>query len=521
MCTIKPNSCNFTSCSAWGILNRELVLPDFNDFDMGISDCYPTFSCCNLIGYEMGVKRILGFVALFLFICLVIYHKMKYKSWLFNNWVEDSIFTIFDPLKKENDESEDNTENEDSDPSITPKKKKSLPNTEEIVDKFKQEIKKTHGPGGKNVYLFDWEQNFCLCCSPSWIKNVYMPLHKCFSRFSDCLHTVVFNKINLKYCSYYCVVFAFMFFRPMDYLFSFFLANPCYGGHEGPKSLFLIWDLFSSTIYTLNVYFLVTLIVLRRELQGINPNDKKGRQELFFFTFHKGLGFGILIFSIKLLLMANTGRYFPEIGSDPARAFYSLGRQLIFLTVIMKSCFRKRTAIKNDCDFAKEECKISMMKHFLDRNSLGKSSVFKFFQKEGGDLEERKEGEYNFDANRLKNFLDDVKRKKLGRLVKMFKINDEQNFQNPLLKTSKTSSMPKWTVWLLSLDFCLVIVTDVFELTSYKFTNPNDSQQYCQIYNSFTTISLVVKVLELFILPFLCSQTVRKINYFGKEEDNL
>ena len=148
MCT-KPNHCNFTSCSAWGTLNRELVLPDFNNFDMGLSDCYPTFSCCNLIGYEMGVKRILGFVALFLFICLVIYHKMKYKSWLFNNWVEDSIFTIFDPLKKENDESEGNTENEDSDPSITPKKKNLCQILKKLLTNLNRKSRKTTVPEAK------------------------------------------------------------------------------------------------------------------------------------------------------------------------------------------------------------------------------------------------------------------------------------------------------------------------------------------------------------------------------------
>jgi len=504
-------------CTGLHFLNHDILTPDFSTFNLRLMNLYPNPSECVLNNYGMAIKRILGFVALFLFLCILCYHKYKYKTFHMKKWVDQSIFTIFDAKKSSNSRKQDiNDPNENHNDLNSPEKKIHNNDEEEENNEFKEDdFQKRNGLESKNVYIFDWESYCCLCCPKCWLKNVYNPITDFFSAMIKRFSNFISKFISLKSFSFYCVVFCFMLFRPFDYIFSMILANNCVTDEEGYKYLFMFWDLFSSFIYQFNVYFLVTFIVLRRELQRIDPKDKLARAELLRFTFNKGLGFGVLIFLIKFLLMANTGRYFPEIGSDPALSFYSLARQLIFLSLILKSLLRRRNAIKTDCEVVKEEAKIYLMLNYLYKNSIGKTNVFKYLQIES--LNHAKEIIY--DEERLARYLDAQNQQKTLEMVKIFEINDAQNFKNVLLKSSRASSYPRYTIWALSLDFFFDMVGDLLSLASYKLTYLL-GVEFCHYFNFFFSLSLIAKVIELFLLPYLLFLTVKKKNFFGKEMDS-
>lgn len=277
--------------------------------------------------------------------------------------------------------------------------------------------------------------------------------------------------------------------------------------------VFFLWDLLSASVYTFTVYFLVTFVVLRRELQRIGSRDNRSRREMLMFTFRKGLVFGLMLLAFKLLLMLCTGRLVHEASSESSAigAVYSLAREVLFLSVLFKGLLRRRHAIKTDCDVVKEEAKIYLMLSFLYKKGIGRPTVVRFFRSE---LAQSKELQFN--KTRLKGELRRCREAKLRELEKTLEINDVQNFRNVLLKSHKSSVYPKRAILIMSVIFAAILISDCLSLGSFMLIPQN--QVSCNYYGTFIVLKWITKFLEFYYLPYLLTKTVQKRVFFGEEE---
>ena len=476
------------------------------DFDIP----YPSFDECNIEKVFMTITHCISMSAILMFIGILIYHKIRYKTYKFDKWVNKSIFTLFDDYYMSKF-----INNSVSDFSILQTEVIKSPEQVLCVKK-RTNSKLSDWVHRKNVYIFDCEQYCCLCCCDFWVVSLYNPiLNKLKLKYREMKR---FFYGNIKIMAFYSVSYGFMLFKPIEYILSLFLANPCIIPTDGYNNyillIFVFFDLVLSFWYTFNIYFLMAFITLRREIQRIDPRDKLARAYVLRFTLLKGLIFGFFIFILKILLIWNSGRYFYEISKSSPLAVYTIGRQLIFLSLMAKSVlFCKNMAIKNDDDILKEESKIfKMQNYFYKRNirSIGVIAVIEQLK-----LNNRDHNEYN--EEKLNKEIEDVYSDKIKELETIFQINDAQHFKNILIKTRNTSKYTKGTAFFILLDCFLVTSANVMILASFSL-DKND--EICLYETVIDVLMLIVSVMEHFIIPYFIFKAVRTKNFFGKEEIN-
>ena len=479
------------ACSFFKFLNQDpllfdIVNPDFNVVDID----YPSLTDCNFKEFEfdLALNRIVRFSAILLFIGVLLYHKYQYKTFFFKNWVDDSIFTLLDVYYHA--------------------KKSKLDHSISVSQEF------SNCALHKNVYIFDFETYCCLCCHPYWIHHVYYPLKKFLKEKS--LKIKMFFLKNSKTISYYSITFGFMLFKSIEDVLSLLLANNCLIKNQTLITIFVLLDLFLTFWYTFNIYFLMSFLTIRREIQRIDQKNQLERAYILYFTLAKGFFFGLLVFLIKVVLIFNTGKFFYEIGRSPALALYSLGRQLIFLSLLGK-CVGKNMAIKNDCEVLKEESKIFLMQNFIYKKSIGITNVVKILENEYNEDPKN----FKYDGERLSKKLEEVCNDKIEELEKIFQINDSQIFKNVLIKSSKTSKYPKRIAFLIFLDCFLYVIIDIMILASFKMSRDEDAKDLKCNYHIFINIVItIVAAMECFLMPYYIFYTVKRRTFFGNEENS-
>lgn len=465
MCT-KYKDCDDAS----DYLNSPPLL--FTTMDFCLQNNIPSFFKCNhdLGGYFFLIIRIISILIIVVF-CVVLIWKRKRIA----TWIDNSIFAYFDDYKKES--------------------------YEEIgIDDNSDEIGKNETKN--NVYIFDFEKYCCQNCCDIWKKFIYEKIIK------NCLKNAIIEPLkNILYkyrknVSFFLVVFGLMIFRPLEYILSLFFANSCICSYNFSPIIFVFIDLFLSFFYTFNFYFLIAMICLRREIQRIDPLDKLRRAQFFHFTFLKGLYFGILVLIVKLLLIANTGRYFYEIGISSDFACYSLGRQLIFLSLLIKNFIKKKKAIKNNCNVLREVSTLNNIEDYIYKNSLGIETIDELIKQDDNQMENFRE--------EIKKKIEEKKKHKICEVNKILEINEKQNFKNIIFKKSYSSNWPKFTTFLIFIDCLIVATVDIMVLLSIT-KNETD----CNYQSAFLGISFVVIIIEQSMSAIFFFKTVDKKMFFG------
>lgn len=481
------------SCSSFSdYFNAKPVFFNISDFDLGVS-CLPCENPSDFIEYHTMIIRIIAIIAIILFIIYIFVLKRSHISHL-----DDSIFKYF------NDDFVDRKEEKKQNEEL-----QQIPLLErgEIRENPRPQAKKRQ----KNIYICDFQTYCCERLIPSCFRG---KLWKYIYDDSDDFNLTIknmsfFTKFLFKYrkkLSFYLVIYGFMLFRPLEYILSIFLANECIEYNSYYRIGFVIVDTILSFCYTMSIYFLMAFLTVRKEMQEIPKDHHEQRAEILNFSFMKGFYFGVIIMIVKILLIANTGRFFSEIGRSTDWALYSLIRQMIFLSLLLRSVLFKKKAIKNNSYYLRKESNLIQTRNYIQKNPIGLFTINK--------IDKKNTNEQLFKQN-LSDKLDKEIDLKIKTIEKIYEINElKGNFKVVLMKKD-SSSYPKYTSFMIVLDCCIVAVAAIMILFSYKIP-----QSYiCSYEGAIDSLYYIMMLLEQFVSPLLLFKTVKIENFFSKEEE--
>ena len=342
------------------------------------------------------------------------------------------------------------------------------------------------------IHLFD-------CCKLSCFAFISKPIFDFFEKILFPMKKWFWR--NSKTILYHPIVFGFIFYTPIEYLFSFMTA-PCLESASKHVALYLyaVLDMLMSSFVIFIITFMISFISSRRELQSLHANDIKAKAYLFHYHIKKGMIFGFLDFFLKGMLIIISRHAFFDISLDPISNVFWLARALFFLLLIRRSHSRKRIQINCNCDMLKEESKFSQIQNFLFKSRCNLASVMSFNKNKNEFLIE-------FQRN-LNTFIHE----KWMIFKNISTVLDGQKFKNIIIKKNRDSSYHVILAMLFIFYFAFSVVITVLSILT--LTDNERIKKSCFLMSVPIIGYICLDFMEILLFPYFFYKITKRNNLY-------